>query len=47
MKSPNPEKYKKNKDNIIIDVRNLFRLQKEIDDTAIKNIKNLFRLKRK
>ena len=31
-------------DNIITYVRNLFRLKKDIDDTAIKNI-NLFRLK--
>ena len=27
-------------------MRNLFRLQKEIDDTAIKDITNLFRLKK-
>ena len=32
-------------ENIIKDVRNLFRLKKEIDDTAIKDIRNLFRLK--
>ena len=33
------EKDKKVKDNIIKDVRNLFRLKKEIDDAAIKNIR--------
>ena len=32
--------------NIIKDVRNLFRLKKEIDDTKIKDIRNLFRLKK-
>ena len=32
--------------NIIKDVRNLFRLQKEIYDTEIKDIKNIFRLKK-
>ena len=31
---------------IIKDVRNLFRLKKQIDDTAIKDIRNLFRLKK-
>ena len=34
-------------ENITKDVRNLFRLKKEIDDTAIKDIRNLFRLKKK
>ena len=29
------------------DVRNLFRIKKEIDDTTIKDGRNLFRLKRK
>ena len=33
-------------ENIIEDVRNLFRLKKEIDDTTIKDIRNLFRLKK-
>ena len=31
--------------NIIKDVRNLFKLKKEIDDTAIKYIRNIFRIK--
>ena len=30
----------------IKDIRNLFRLKKELNDTAIKHIKNLFRLKK-
>ena len=33
-------------ENIIKDVRNLFRLAKEIDDTTIKDIRNIFRLKK-
>ena len=33
-------------ENIIRDIRNLFRLKKELDYTAIKDIRNLFRLKR-
>ena len=33
--------------NITKDVRNLFRLKKEIDDTTVKHIRNLFRLKNK
>ena len=32
---------------IIKDGRNIFRLKKEIDDTAIKDIRNCFRLKKK
>ena len=32
--------------NIIKDVRNLFSLKKEIDDTGIKAIRNLFRLEK-
>ena len=32
--------------NIIKDVRNIFRLKKEVDDTTIKDIRNLFRLKK-
>ena len=34
-------------DNIIKDVRNLFKLRKEIDDTTVKDLRNLFRLKKK
>ena len=30
----------------IKDIRNLFRIKKELNDTAIKDIRNLFRLKR-
>ena len=30
---------------IIKSIRNIFRLKKELNDTAIKNIKNIFRLK--
>ena len=33
------------KENIIKDIRNLFRLKKEQNYTAIKNIRNLFRQK--
>ena len=33
-------------ENIIKDIRNLFRLKKELDYTAIKDIRNLFRLER-
>ena len=40
------KKIKKIEDNIIEDVRNLFRLKKEIDKTAVKDIRNLFRLKK-
>ena len=35
------------KEKIIKDGRNIFRLKKEIDDTAIKDIRNCFRLKKK
>ena len=31
----------------IKDIRNLFRIKKELNDTAIKDIRNLFRLKTK
>ena len=31
---------------IIKDVRNIFRLKKEVDDITIKDIRNLFRLKK-
>ena len=33
-------------DNAIKDVRNLFRLKKETNDTTIKDMRNLFRLKK-
>ena len=33
-------------ENIIKDIRNLFRLKKELDYTVIKDIRNLFRLER-
>ena len=36
------KKTKKIENNIIKDVSNIFRLKKEIDDTAIKNIRNLY-----
>ena len=32
--------------NMIKDIRNLFRLKRELNDTAIKDIRNLFRLKK-
>ena len=41
MESLSPEE-----ENIIKDIRNLFRLKKEQNDTAIKDIRNLFRLKK-
>ena len=34
------------KENIIKDIRNLLRLSKELNYTAIKDIKNLFRLQK-
>ena len=40
MENPRSEEEK-----IIKDIRNLFRLKKEQNDTAIKDIRNLFRLK--
>ena len=46
MKISRLEKGKKIGGNIIKDVRNLFRLKKEIDVTAIKDIRNIFRLKK-
>ena len=33
-------------DNIINNIKNLFRLRKEIDNSATKDIRNLFRLKK-
>ena len=41
MESFNPEEQK-----IIKDLRNLFRLKKELNYTAIKDIRSLFRLKK-
>ena len=38
MENPRPEE-----ENIIKDIRNLFRLNKELNYTAIKDITNLFR----
>ena len=37
---------KKIENNIIEDVRNLFRIKKEIDDITIEDVRNLFRLKK-
>ena len=37
-------KKRKTEDDIIKDIRNLFRLRKEIDNSATKDIRNLFRL---
>ena len=45
-KSSRLEKDKKTEDNIIKNVINLFRLQKEIDGTTIKDKRHLFRLKK-
>ena len=42
MKDPRPEEEK-----IIENIRNLFRLKKELNYTAIKDIRNLFRLEKK
>ena len=41
MKNPRPEE-----ENIIKDIRNFFRLKKELNYTAIKDITNLFRLEK-
>ena len=41
MENPKPEE-----ENIIKDIRNLFRLKKELSYTAIKNIRDLFRLEK-
>ena len=46
MKISRLEKGKKIGGNIIKDVRNLFRLKKEIDVTAIKDIRDIFRFKK-
>ena len=37
---------RKKEDNIIKDINNLFRLRKEIDNSATRDIRNLFRLKK-
>ena len=39
-------KKRKREDNIIKDIKNVFRLRKEIDSSATKHIRNLFRLKK-
>ena len=46
MKSSSLEKYQKIEHKIIKDVRNLFRLKKEIGYTTTKDVRNLFRLKK-
>ena len=45
MKSSRLEKGEKVEDNIIKDVRILFRLKREIDDATVKDLRNLFGLK--
>ena len=47
MKRSSLEKYQKIEDKIIKDVRNLFRLKKEIGYTTTKDVRDLFRLKKK
>ena len=48
MKSSRLEKdIKKPENNIIEDVRNPFRLKKEIDDTTIKDVRYLFKLNKR
>ena len=46
MESSSLEKDKKIENDIIKDVRNLFRLKEEINDTTINNIRIFFRLKK-
>ena len=49
MESPRPEEGKTIEENIIKDLRNLFRLKKlknETNDVAIKGTRNLFRLEK-
>ena len=41
MENPRPEE-----ENIIKDVRNLFRLKRELNYAAVKDIRNLFRLEK-
>ena len=38
--------YRKRGNNVIKDIKNLFRLRKEIDSRATKNVRNLFRLEK-
>ena len=40
------ENLRSEEEKIIKDIRSLFRLKKELNDTAIKDIRNLFRLKK-
>ena len=40
------KKGEEREDNIIKDVKNLFRLKKEVDDKTVKSIRNIFRLKK-
>ena len=37
---------KRKRGNVIKDIKNLFRLRKEIDSRATKNVRNLFRLEK-
>ena len=46
MKSSRLEKDKNVEDNIIKDLKNLFRLKKEVDDTTIKDASSFLRLKK-
>ena len=46
MKIPGLKKIYKKEGNMIKDVRNLFILKNETDDTVIKNMRNLFKLKK-
>ena len=38
---------RKKEDNMIKDIKNLFRLRKEIDNSVIKDIRNICRIKKK
>ena len=46
MKNSRIEKDRKIEDNITKDVRNLFKIVKEIDHSTVNDITNLFRLKK-
>ena len=46
MKNSRIEKDRKIEDNITKDVRNLFKIVKEIDPSTVNDITNLFRLKK-
>ena len=46
MKSSRLEKDKNVEDNIIKDLKNLFRLKREVDDTTIKDASGFLRLKK-